>query len=459
MNTWSQYIQRSNIRLQAPKVQLEKAKNGEWTAAVQENQAPPFFLHSRYEPTSEAERFAEAQLRNMGKEESDRIILYGAGCGHHVKALLKQTKSVNVSIEVWETNVSAFLQMERAGVYAEILENTRLRFVVSEDLHVFSERVKSWQVHQIHVIVHEPSLRAMPKELASLKHVLQEYQVHQNSSIAHSDLLQDNFKRNSRKAWPSVSAFRDFPPVPVILISAGPSLTNSLPLLPIVAKHCLLGAVGTALPILFRHGIQPDFVVMTDPQPGMLRQLEGWENSNVPLFFLSTLYSEVVERYCGPKFILFQEGFTPSEKEALLRGEPLVHTGGSVSTTLFSLARLLGLHPLCLIGQDLAYTNDQTHAEGTPLFQRWKHQAKGERVIAFDMQGTVVAPRNLLIYKKWFEEQARNSSETFYNATEGGAYIDGFTHLSLSDFLTKVQNIDVSEVREAFHRRARLTSM
>ncbi|MCK9910971.1 hypothetical protein MXD81_17615, partial [Microbacteriaceae bacterium K1510] len=93
-----------------------------------------------------------------------------------------------------------------------------------------------------------------------------------------------------------------------------------------------------------------------------------------------------------------------------------------MSTTLFSFARLLGLGPLCLIGQDLAYTDDQTHMEGTPLYQRWEQQAKGERVLSFERTGTVVAPRNLLLYKKWFEEQARNSSETFYNATEGGAY-------------------------------------
>lgn len=451
MSIQNHHIQRNDGRLNAPNALLEKAKNGMWTASIREGgEAPPFYLHSRYDPVIEAERFAEAQLRNMPDEKLDRIVVYGAGCGHHVKALLYLTSSKGVPIEVWETNVQSFLQMEQVGVFTEIWENSRLTFIVSDDLQVFSKRGSAWQGHRVHVIVHEPSLRVMPIALESLKRVLQDYQVKQNSAIAHSELLQNNFEQNTQKDWPSVSYFQTLPSVPILLISGGPSLTKSVSLLPTAANHCLLAAVGTAVAPLWRQGIRPDFVVMTDPQPGMLLQLEGWESEEIPLFFLSTLFSGVIEQYRGPKFILYQEGYTPAEREAFFRGESLVQTGGSVSTTLFSFARLLGLGPLCLIGQDLAYTDDQTHMEGTPLYQRWEQQAKGERVLSFERTGTVVAPRNLLLYKKWFEEQARNSSETFYNATEGGAYIEGFIHITLEEFLGKVSSTDVTGARKKF---------
>lgn len=451
------YIQRNNSRCNAPNVTLEKAKNGMWTVSIQEGERSSFYLHSRYNPAIEAERFAATQLGSMGEEIPERILLYGIGCGYHLNAILKQTEGIHV--EVWEANVSAFLKIEQAGAFIEAMENTRLTLVVSDELQVYIERMNAWHGSHVHVIVHEPSLSAMPLELKPLKDVLQDYQVKHNSVIAHRELLHDNFTQNSRQVWHSVSAFQGLPSVPIILISAGPSLAKTLDLLPSAAEHCLLGAVGTAASLLNRHGIKPDFVVMTDPKQGMLRQLEGWETAGIPLFFLSTLHPEVLEKYKGARFILYQEGFTPAEMMASLRGEPLVQTGGSVATTLFSLARLLGMYPVCLVGQDLAYTNNQTHTEGTLLNQHFGQQVKGERVLAFDRKGTVVAPRNLLLYKKWFEEQARNSDEIFYNATEGGAYIDGFVHVTLSEFLAKVQMNDVSEVREIFRRLAQSAAM
>lgn len=458
MSNGNHCIQSHGPRRTAPKVMLERTKNGLWTASVRKEGVAPFYLHSRYDPTIEAHRFAAAQLSSIGEEKPDRIVLYGAGCGHHVKALLEQTEDIGVAIEVWETNVSAFLDMEEAGAFKEIMDEPRLIFIVSDDLQVFSERMNVWEKNCVHVIVHEPSLRAIPEELEPLKHVMSDYQIHQNSAIVHSELLKDNFSKNNSKEWSSVSTFHGLPSVPAILISAGPSLSKSLALLPAAAKHCLLGSVGTAVPLLVCQGIRPDFVVMTDPQPNMLKQLDGWDTESIPLFFLSTLYSEVVDLYKGPKFVVFQEGYSAAERLASLRGEMLVQTGGSVSTTLFSLSRLLGLSPLCLIGQDLAYTGNKTHVEGTPLFQRWEKQAAGEHVMAFDGQGTVVAPRNLLLYKKWFENQARSCNETFYNATEGGAHIEGFAHVTLSEFLKKVQKIDASQAREMFRRMARSSS-
>jgi hypothetical protein len=433
-----------------PTVVLEKAKNGMWTAAVREENGTSSYLHSRYDPRSEAVRWASAQQRSL-EMVPDRIVVYGAGCGHHLEALLEQTAGSETQVEVWETNVQAFALMDQNDVFRDLYQNPRLTFVVSDDMRVFSERMEEWEALDVHVFVHEPSLRAVPEELQEFKRLLQDYQVRHNSVIAFTDQLDVNFQNNTQQTWSSLSKFRGMLPVPVILASAGPSLAKNISLLPKASRHCMIGAVGTAVRPLLSQGVVPDFVVMTDPKQGMLQQLDGWETAEIALFFLSTLYHGVVERYRGPKFILYQNGYTPAEREASRRSEPLVETGGSVSTTLFSVARILGCQPICLVGQDLAYTEGQSHVKGTPLYQRWEHEMKGEQVLSFDGNGTVMAPRNLLLYKKWFEEQARNADTVFYNATEGGAYIEGFTHLTLEHFLDRVRSIDVTEVRKKFH--------
>ncbi|MCY9660509.1 DUF115 domain-containing protein [Paenibacillus chondroitinus] len=460
MNIQDHFVQRDVPRFNGPDVTLERAKNGSFTAFVQESGTQAIYLHSRYDPISEAGRFAAAHLSGGEGESADRIVLYGLGCGYHVSALLEKTEQMGTPIEVWETNVAAFFHIEKSGVFKDIMNCRRLTIIVTDDIKVYGERSNAWQDEHVHVIVHEPSLRAVPEELSSFKSILLDYKIKRNSAIINRELMNRNFMQNTQQEWPSISAFQDFPlSVPTILISAGPSLAKSLPLLQTAAKHCLLGAVGTASSLLARHGVIPDFVIMTDPQEGMIKQLEGWQPSSIPLFFLSTVHTEVVEQYAGPKFILFQEGFVPAEEMASLHSEQLVQTGGSVSTTLFSLARLLCMRPICLVGQDLAYTDNQTHVVGTPLYKKWEHQATGVRVAAFDGLGTVMTSRNLLIYKKWFEEQARNNDEVFFNATEGGAYIEGFAHVTLSEFLTSVQVNDVSKAREAFQQIVLSASM
>ncbi|GAA4718730.1 motility associated factor glycosyltransferase family protein [Brevibacillus fulvus] len=444
-------IQQDVIKGQAPSVFPEQAKNGLWTATVREADLPPFYLHSRYDPLKEARQFMMPHLENIRQEQPDMVVVYGAGCGYHLDVLLESIAELTVPIEVWETNVPMFLQHGKMAMYEKALRSERVAFVVTEHLAVFAERVEKWPEQNVYVIVHQPSLRAMPKHLEALKQALQDYAISQNSAVAFTKLLAHNFAQNTAVDWPSISAFRDLR-VPAVLVSAGPSLKKALPYLNELKKHSLVGSVGTAAALLWQNGIIPDFVVMSDPKPGMMHQLQGWESEQVPLFFLSTLYAELVAQYKGPKFIVFQEGYAPAEERAAQRQEPTIQTGGSVATTLFSLVRSFGCQPICLVGQDLAYTDNQTHAEGTPAFAQWTGEARGQRVKSFDGAGTVLAPRNLLAYKKWFERQAAESEETFYNATEGGAFIEGFEHLSLPAFLQKVSSTEVTEVRAEFNR-------
>ncbi|NGQ95638.1 motility associated factor glycosyltransferase family protein [Brevibacillus sp. SYP-B805] len=458
MNLKGHLIQRRGSTFPAPSLKLETAKNGAWTAVGREAHTHPFYLHSRYDPVTEAERFIEGQLRYIEEELPEKVVMYGAGCGHHIKALLKHPAAANLPIEVWEANVNGFLALEEAGVYQHIFEDPRVTFVIADDVQIYTSRMEDWGSSAVHFIVHEPSLRAMPPSLDPLKQVLQDYQIKKNSAVAFRHLLDANFAENMKFAWPGIVPFLTLPSVPVLLISAGPSLQFSFEHLHVAKEHCLLGAVGSAAAPLHSRGITPDFVVMIDPQPNMLRQLEGWHAKDIPLFFLSTLFSDVVKAYSGPKYILFQEGYTPAEEEAARRGEPLVKTGGSVSTTLFSLARLFGLQPICLVGQDLAYTHNATHVEGSNQRVDWSQEAKGETVLSFDQKGTVVTSRNLLLYKKWFEKEARSSEDVFYNATEGGAYIEGFSHVRLKEFIDMVRTIDVSEAREQFRQIVRSTT-
>ena len=445
--------------LNSPQITIEHAKNGMWTAVAACANGKSIYLHSRYSPYEEAERFVMAQLNGLGSEKIDRLVIYGVGCGHHIRAFLKHTEKTGICLEIWESNVVLFQKLVQSGVITDLLAEPRVMLVITNDMRQFQKRMAIWSEMRIHVVVHEPSLHVMPPELAQFRVGLQDYKIKQGTAIAFRELLNHNFEENTKEKWPSVSRFRGLPVVPVILISAGPSLAKSINLLAAASKYCFLGAVGTAASMVANQGIKLDFVVMTDPQQNMVDQLNGWDTSTVPLFFLSTMCPHVVRQYRGPRFILYQDGYAPAEEQASRRGEPLVKTGGSVATTMFSLARMLGFHPLCLVGQDLAYTENRTHVEGTSFSQKL-HEPDiiGERVMSFDQKSSVVTARNLLLYKKWFEEQARSSQELFYNATEGGAYIEGFSHITLQEFLDMIKGVNVTTERKKFNERAYASS-
>lgn len=63
-------------------------------------------------------------------------------------------------------------------------------------------------------------------------------------------------------------------------------------------------------------GIEPDYVIITDPKPYVHKQIERMENSTVPMILLSTAFAQVARDYKGKKYILYQKGFDVAERYA-----------------------------------------------------------------------------------------------------------------------------------------------
>lgn len=80
-------------------------------------------------------------------------------------------------------------------------------------------------------------------------------------------------------------------------------------------------------------GIEPDYVIITDPKPYVHKQIERMENSTVPMILLSTAFAQVARDYKGKKYILYQKGFDVAERYAKEKKYQMVETGGSVTTT------------------------------------------------------------------------------------------------------------------------------
>lgn len=381
-----------------------------------------FFINSRYNPEKEAEAFA----REHYTKEKD-IFLYGIGLGYHVRAIADMLLE-NQKLYVLEFNPELLkITFENTDIN-EVLSRENVIFDIPLDYESAAKEVKEIFSKKAVFICHEPSLRVMPEEFKEIKEIFDTFIIKRRSVRILGNLLSDNEKENLTKGYENggKTFFERFSGKRAVIVSAGPSLEINGPLIGKI-KDAKVISVARALKYLKKIDVKPDFAIISDPKESVIGQLDLNEGE-IPLFFLSTIHPSV-EKYKGEKYILFEE-FSDKIKED--DRKYCVETGGSVATTAMGLCRIMGFSEIILIGQDLCYHSEKTHSGENESFKRIK---TGKTVLGIDGEN-YYSPPNLYEYLKWFRKFAAKHKEIkLINCTAKGAYIEGFEHRSINDFL------------------------
>ncbi|MCI9176720.1 MAG: motility associated factor glycosyltransferase family protein [Lachnospiraceae bacterium] len=238
--------------------------------------------------------------------------------------------------------------------------------------------------------------------------------------------------------------------IPAFVVSAGPSLNKNIKELKRAKNKSFIIAVDTAVKPLLREGIVPDmFATLDGLKPLELVQTE--QARNLPLLTMVTAAHAILDYHTGKKFF-YDEGYEYVQKMFEMNGKRLegFPTGGSVATLAFSLACYVGFRKIIFVGQDLAYTDNRSHADGT--FQDAMPEEDTEEFIKVpgNYEKEVPTLKNLDSYRKWFGEYiewwTRGHETVFINATEGGARIEGTELMTLSEAIDRecVKEVDVS---------------
>lgn len=411
---------------------IEPGSSGYYTMAVRKDDYT-YYFHTNGNVVSEAVSLAEEWL----SQEKMEYIFYGLGLGYPYREMLFMDK--NISIQVYETNREL---LTLAFIFAPVWEMYHSnRFEIIYDPTGRKLRKSMFQLQEDRGgYVFYPALAGIQKD--ELREDLELYFIEESSVRTHSQSLNGNFKKNIRlKAGNCKELYSVFSGKEVIIVAAGPSLDKNIDLLKRRKEGMLILAVGTVLKKLLKAGIWPDYIIMTDAGESVYGQIQGVENCMVPLLFLSTVFSQVPQKYQGEKYIIFQSGFAPAEETAMKRQELLVESGGSVATTAFDLCLRLGVEKIIFVGLDLAYTGGLDHARETEL-QAEVVQETGVFVDAVD-GGKIPTGKNLKIYLDWLENRiARRSEEeksiSIIDATEGGARKKGMKIMKLEEVIMEV---------------------
>ena len=331
------------------------------------------WLHSRVDPEEEA-RFL---VRDIPRLPRTMYVVLGYGLVYHVDALLESIPASShiVVIEADDGLLSeAAKSMTRTDV-RRLTASGRVHLLVSRDPAVLPLRLaasfSAFDVLRLQMFVHVPSTRVAPAFYQAAAGLIQERLP--AASEAHLDTIDATLENDLRNFWENLEhtwrggdidrlkdAWRE---KPLILVSAGPSLNESLPELAGLNGRALLLATAPTAPVLMASGITPDLVVTVDPFEANDAHFVGWDSTDIPLVFYQRTFRGVPATYRGPMCAFSMRDERPLPLRADARPCSFF-PGGTVAFTALQFAHHMGANPVVFVGQDFSFAGGRTHAEG-----------------------------------------------------------------------------------------------
>ncbi|WP_213274918.1 motility associated factor glycosyltransferase family protein [Campylobacter vulpis] len=238
-----------------------------------------------------------------------------------------------------------------------------------------------------------------------------------------------------------------------VIVSTGPSLTKQLPLLKEVQEKVIIFAADSAYPILMQNDIVPDYVCMverTDFTAEFFKHDFGDKDKKTTFLLASLVHPNAVEylEKRGRDYVLIPKHLNFAQYVDL-KAFALLSSAVSVAHMALAIALELEFKELVFIGQDLAY-NDVGYSHP----KDYQHSANFEseayekvKVVAYGGEGFVNSHEIWIFFRQILEDLIKYVvSAKIYNATEGGARIEGMIEKPFSecckDFSENKQNLE-----------------
>ncbi|MDF2882751.1 MAG: putative transrane anchored flag10 domain protein [Clostridiaceae bacterium] len=313
------------------------------------------FLHSKYYPLKEAEKFIENNINNIKNKEY--IVIYGIGLAYHLKKLLNIVDE-NSKVFAFDADIEVIKKSEEVGLLNELKMDKRLEIFFEYNKNFFKALSDKMKLVE-DIIVYKPSVRTLPSEYDDLINLLNSYELAKIAVKKFGNIAKENYIVNLQYSNKSIKDFfreTNFSDKPIVIASGGPSLENNLRSLRKYRDNIYIFALGRTLDILMKNEIKPDVIIIIDPQNLVFEQIKEYINLDIPLCYLSTANSMTVKNYTGPKYIFFND---LDEKNI---DNIVISTGKSVAVAAIDIAVKSGPKQIIFLGQDLAYINNKFHA-------------------------------------------------------------------------------------------------
>ena len=400
------------------------------------------YIHSRYDPSGEAEKI----IKQASDSSSDCWVFGGFGLGYHIEAFLKYTE--NAKAVVVEPDLSLFRTAAEARDLTGILMSGRIILLIGGKSSSVSAALNMHQFEKIKYFQIRSEYELNSSYFDSLKDYVASYisrkDVNNNTLIRFGKLWIKNLLFNLPvfASSPGIDSVKGmFKDIPSLILAGGPGLDKSLEFLKDYRDRCIIIAVDTSMSACLRYGVEPDFLVVVDPQYWNYRHLDrcGFQKTIIvsePSAYPHTFRDPDADYIFASSVFPLGKKY---EKASFVRGK--IGAGGSVATAAWDFARGAGCSPVIFAGLDLSYPDKQTHFKGS-FFEERSHTLSSRFLTAALMDyklltdaslieaednsgGRVFTDRRLIIYKQWFEEQHKQYSQDTFTLSDKGIKIEG----------------------------------
>lgn len=412
------------------------------------------YLNGKRNTTSTAKMW----VKTLGElQRNTPILMMGVGNPSYLEELVENTER-KVVIIIYEPSIQIFLKFLEMVDISAWMEKQLIIFWVNglegmETKHMrgILQGVLKYEmlVYLKHFIL--PNYEVLfPEEAVEFMKICRDIALRElsefNTKYKFSGLMVKNLFSNARYLCDGYKTTQlpDVIPndIPGIVVAAGPSLNKNIQELKRAKGKAFIIAVDTAIKPLLKNGIVPDMFAIVDAmKPLDLVKLESAKE--IPLVTTLNASPEVLDYHKGMKFF-YNEGYQFAESIFLRTGQRIgdISCGGSVATSAFSLLYKIGICTIILVGQDLAYTNNKSHADGTFQEIMKEENTSHFMMVEGNTKEKVPTRPDFKLFLDWYNmyiEGCKNYDKNFrvINATEGGA---------------KIQNTEIMTLREAIAR-------
>jgi hypothetical protein len=329
------------------------------------------YLHSKYDPESEAEKWME-NLLNKGSLE-EQVLLFGNGMGYFLEVLLRNRQVKRII--VIEPDVQAFNALLLHRDLQALLSDEKIKLVAVGDheliLAQVADMITKTMTGDLSIVAPPVYQRLYSDKLKSLREKVQEAIYNDISNLQTYEKFQKLWLRNIllnipfTVKYPSVSSLKDvLKGRDVVVVGSGPSLEVDVHFLKDLKKKCFIIAAGSSIQALQHFEIDPDLVVTMDGGRPNLFVFRKVDSTRSPLVFITQTYFEVLDIYHNEMaFAIFAED---PVSEYLYKDEevPIFRATASVTGTALQLADFMGAKQVILLGQDLSYPDDKYYSSG-----------------------------------------------------------------------------------------------
>lgn len=453
INEFNKYLQTTQEQEKLyPFWQVAKTKNDSFTVTQNGTR-----LHSAYNPQKEAETI----IQNTDFSEAETCVFLGIGLGYTCIECAK--KHPEKTLIIFEPDPYHFFSSLIFTDWAEVFKCKNLILAISCTPEQGITLINQYEILKTKIFHVKAQTNHAEKYFETLETLIKRNINKEKINIATLEkfgkLWVKNTCKNLKKSFfaQGITQYKNCAKnLPFLILAAGPSLEDVLPHLKEIQNKAIIVCVDTALRFCIKHKVEPDFIVLTDPQYWAYKHIDGIKSPSSILITESAVYPSVFRFLCK-KIICCKSNF-PLEHyfDSFRSDKGTLVAGGSVASTAWNFAQYAGSSEIYVAGLDLAFVNKQTHIKGS-TFEQATHTTS-KRILTAETSNmpilfsgnacyeknykneSVLTDQRMKMFAWWFESRLEQFPQVkTYTLSQNGLFIPGIEYTSIDKLLSKPQ--------------------